>query len=342
MRKFILGLSLISAVLFVGCGDKKVENKIKEQVKYVTTETVENREMSSVFKSDAVLEASKMVDHKIEEGGTVVEILKRNGEVVKKGDIVMKLEDTETEAEYHSSESLYKVAKNNYEKFKKLYEKKLISYLEYVNYENNYVITKANYKNAKDNYEDLMKRSKINGVVGNLFSKVGDELDSESRLFTVVDSNIMEAYIGFPAELLSKIKVGGKLLIEVPSINKNYNGKIKEINPIADKVTKKYMIKVVMENKDNLVKDGMYSYATIPVEKNKVMAILDESIFVKDLLHYVYVVKDGIAKLVEVKIGAQNSLYTEIYSEKIKIGDKVVVKGIFGLEDGMKIKEKNN
>lgn len=346
MKKFILGLSLISAVLFVGCGGKKEESKIDEQIKYITTEAVQNREISSIFKSDAVLEAHKIVDHKIEKGGTVTQILKKNGEKVKEGEVVIKLEDTETEEEYYSTKALYTVAKNNYEKFKKLYEKKLISYLEYVDYENNFTTAKANYENAKDNYEDLTKKAKIDGVVGNLFSKIGDELDPKSTLFTVVDDSLIESYVGFPAEWLNKIKVGGELKIEVPSVNKIYNGKIEEINPIADKTTKKYMIKIAMENKKNTVKDGMYSYVTIPVGKNKVMTVPDESIFIKDLVHYIYVVKDDIAKLVEVETGSQNSPYTEIHSEEIKIGDKVVAKGIFGLEDGMKIKEnsieKNN
>jgi len=94
-----------------------------------------------------------------------------------------------------------------------------------------------------------------------------------------------------------------------------------------------------MENKDNLVKEGMYSYVTIPVGKNKVMTVPDESIFIKDLLHYVYIVRDGVVKLIEVETRSQNPPYTEIHSDKVKLGDRVVVKGIFGLEDGMKVKE---
>ncbi|MDP0493621.1 MAG: efflux RND transporter periplasmic adaptor subunit [Fusobacterium sp. JB021] len=339
MKKIILSLSLILTFLFVGCGDKKSENKPKEQIKYVKTEEVKEREISKIFKSDAVLEAHKIVDHKIEKGGTVVEILKKNGEKVKKGEIIMKLKDTSTEEEYYSTKSLYKVAENNYNKFKRLYNKKLISYLEYVNYENNYVTAKANYEKAKDNYEDLFKKAEINGIVGNLFSKIGDELDSNSVLFTIVDDSIIEAYVGFPAEWLNQIKVNGSVNINIPSINKKYNGNIVEINPIADKTTKKYMIKVAMNNEDNLIKDGMYSYITVPVGKNKTMTVSDESIFIKDLLHYVYIVRDGVARLVEVEIGSQNTPYTEISSDKIKLGDKVVVKGIFGLEDGMKVKE---
>ncbi len=149
----------------------------------------------------------------------------------------------------------------------------------------------------------------------------------------------MEAYVGFPAEWLTQIKVGGPLSIEVPAINKTLEGTILEINPIAESDTKKYKVKVGINNPDNLVKDGMYSYVTIPVGKVSAMSVPDESIFIRDLLSYVFIVKDGVAKRVQVQTGAQDSTYTVISSDEIKLGDKVVVNGLFGLEDGNKVTE---
>lgn len=338
MKKIIL--SLVLAIYIIGCGEKSEDAKIKEQKKYVTTETVEMREINNIFKSDAVLESFKRVDHQTKKGGTITEILKKNGEIVKKGDLIMRLTEAEIEEKYFSSEALYKIASNNYAKFKSLYEKKLISYLDYINYENLYIKAKAEYKTAKDNFEDLFKKAEISGLVGNLFEKVGEELPKETILFSIIDDSKMESYVGFPAEWLNKLEIGGKVKIEIPSIKKIYDGKIVEINPIADKTTKKYMIKVSTENKDRLIKEGMYSYVSIPTGKNIVMTVPDESIFIKDLISYVYIVKNGKAKILKVETGAQNFPYTEVYSKDLKVGDKVVVKGIFGLEDGMKVEEK--
>lgn len=337
--KKILCLSLISAFMFLGCGKKKEKAEVVEKPKYVITEPVQVRELSQTFRSDAVLEPEYKVDHSTEKGGTIEKIFKKNGEYVKKGEIVMKLSDADTEASYNSTKSLYNVAKNNYNKFKRLYDEQLISYLEYVEYENAYSTAKANFDVAKNNYNKLFRKADINGVVGNLFGKVGNEVEGNTTIFTVVDDNIMESYVGFPAEWLGQVKVGGPLSVEIPAIGKTLDGQILEINPIAESNTKKYKLKIGVKNTDNLIKDGMYSYVTIPVGKVSAMSVPDESIFIRELLSYIFVVKDGVARRVEVKTGAQDSTYTVISSKDIKTGDKVVVKGLFGLEDGNKVTE---
>ncbi|WP_300331083.1 efflux RND transporter periplasmic adaptor subunit [Fusobacterium sp.] len=339
--KKILCLSLISAFMFLGCGKKKEEVKIVEKAKYVVTEPVEVRELSQTFRSDAVLEPEYKVDHTTEKGGTIEEIYKKNGEYVKKGEIVMKLSDADTEASYNSTKALYNVARNNYVKFKRLYDEQLISYLEYVDYENAYSTAKANFDVAKNNYNKLFRKADISGTVGNLFGKVGNEVDGNTTIFTVIEDKLMEAYVGFPAEWLGQIQVGGPLSVQIPAIGKTLEGKILEINPIAESNTKKYKVKLGVNNSDNLIKDGMYSYVTIPVGKVSAMSVPDESIFIRDLLSYVFIVKDGVAKRVEVKTGAQDSKYTIISSKDIKTGDTVVVKGLFGLEDGNKVTSSN-
>lgn len=350
--KKLFYLALASLLLFAGCG-KKEEAQPVEKIKYVTTEPAQIRKMSQIFRTDAVLEPEGKIVHTTEQGGTIEKILKRNGDRVKKGEVVMELTDSATEstyfsakANYVSSEASYKIAENNYKKFKTLYEKQLISYLDYVDYENAYVnakgayeSAKANYENAQNDYNKLFRKADIDGVVGNLFGKVGNEVSSSEEVFTVVDDDVMESYVGFPAEWLSQIKVGGPVTVEVAAAGKTVEGKILEINPIADASTKKYMIKVGIDNADKAVKDGMYAFVTVPVGEVDVLSVKDEGIFIRELLSYVYKVEDGTVKRVEVKTGATNPPYTALLSDTIKEGDRVVVEGIFGLEEGDKVQE---
>lgn len=346
-------LVFVLMLILVGCGKEKEEQVIEKPVKYVVTEGVAVRTMNQVFRTDAVLEPKEKVNHQTEKGGTIEKILKKNGDKVKKGELVMVLSDSTTEsayftakANYASSKAAMEIAKNNYEKFKKLYNEELVSYLEYVNYENNYISArgayesaKASYESAKSDYDKLSRKAEISGVVGNLFGKVGNKVSATDTLFTVIDDSSMEAYIGFPAEWLNQIKLGEEVQVEVPDINKTLVGKIIEINPIAENDTKKFKIKVAINNNDKVVKDGMYSFITVPAGKIESLSVSDEAIFVRNLLSYVYKVENGVAKRIEVSTGATNLPYTQISSEDIKEGDKIVVKGIFGLEEGDKVEE---
>ena len=352
MKKIFL-TALAAAVMFAGCGKEKEEAKPVEKIKYVVTEPAQIRKMSQIFKTDAVLEPEGKIDHKTEKGGTIAKILKRNGDSVKKGEIVMKLTDSATEstylsakASYASAEAAYKIARNNYSKFKQLYEKDLISYLEYVDYENTYVnakgsyeSAKASFENAKNDYDKLFRKADIDGIVGNLFGKEGNEVSADDVVFTVIDDNVMESYVGFPAEWLTQIQVGGPVTVEVPAAGKTIEGKILEINPIADSGTKKFKIKIGIENNDRAVKDGMYAYATIPVGEVEVLSTKDSAVFIRELISYVYKVEDGKVRRIEVKPGATNPPYTALLSDTIKEGDTIVVDGVFGLEEGDKVQE---
>lgn len=352
MKKIFL-TALAAAVMFAGCGKEKEEAKPVEKIKYVVTEPAQIRKMSQIFKTDAVLTPEGKIDHKTEKGGTIEKILKRNGDAVKKGELVMELSDSATESAYlsakanfASSEASYKIARNNYNKFKKLYDKELISHLEYVEYENAYVnakgayeSSKAAFENAKNDYNKLFRKADIDGIVGNLFGKEGNEVSADEVVFTVVDDDNMESYVGFPAEWLGQIKVGGPVTVEVPAAGKTLEGKILEINPIADTETKKFKIKFGIENKDRAVKDGMYAYATVPVGEVNVLSTKDSAVFIRELLSYVYKVEDGRARRIEITTGATNQPYTAITSDTIKEGDIIVVDGIFGLEEGDKVEE---
>ena len=346
-------LVFILLLILVGCGKKQETKQIEAKVKYVVTQPVQYREMNQVFRSDAILEPHGKVDHKTEKGGTIEKILKKNGDKVNKGDLVMILKDGPTEsayftakANYASSKSAMEIAKNNYEKFKKLYSQQLVSYLEYVNYENNYInargafeAAQAKFESAKSDYDKLRRKADISGVVGNLFGKVGNKVSASDTLFTVIDDSSMESYVGFPAEWLDQIKVGLGVDITIPDIDKSFKGRIVEINPIAQADTKKFMIKIAVDNKDRAIKDGIYSYVLVPAGKTRALSIEDEAVFVRNLLSYVYKIEDGVAKRIEVKQGATNLPYTQISSPDIKEGDRVVVKGVFGLEEGDKVEE---
>ncbi len=352
MKKAKYLLSILMLIL-VGCGKEEEKKVIEKPAKYVVTEEIKTREMSQVFRSDAVLEPKDKIDHQTEKGGTIEKILKKNGDKVKKGELVMVLSDSATEsayftakANYASSKASMEIAKNNYEKFKKLYDEQLVSYLEYINYENNYInakgayeSAKANYESAKSDYDKLYRKAEISGTIGNLFDKVGKKVAATDTVFTVIDDSSMETYVGFPAEWLDEIDLGLEVKVEVPDINKTLTGKIVEINPIAEADTKKFKIKVAIDNKDQAIKDGMYSFVTVPSGKIDTLSVKDEAIFVRNLLSYVYKVENGVATRIEVETGATNLPYTQITSKELKEGDKIVVKGIFGLEEGDKVEE---
>ena len=364
--KKILTIFLAASLLLVACGKDKEEEKKDTKQEVVTTEeqqavkTVEvaavtKREMSKLFESSAVWEPLAKVDFSTDKGATVEKIYKKNGEYVKKGEVIVKLSDAQTEADflqakanYQSATSNYNIARNNYQKFKTLYDKQLISYLEFSNYEatftsaqGNLEVAKAAYMNAQNSYSKLVARAEISGVVGNLFIKEGNDIAAKEVLFTILNDKQMQSYVGITPEAISKVKIGDEINVRIDALAKEYKAKITELNPIADSTTKNFKVKLALDNPDEEIKDGMFGNVIIPVGESSVLSIEDEAIVTRDLVNYVFKYEDGKAKQVEVTVGATNLPYTEISSPEIKEGDKIIVKGLFGLQNNDKVEIKN-
>ena len=364
--KKILTIFLAASLLLVACGKDKEEEKKDTKQEVVTTEeqqavkTVEvaavtKREMSKLFESSAVWEPLAKVDFSTDKGATVEKIYKKNGEYVKKGEVIVKLSDAQTEADflqakanYQSATSNYNISRNNYQKFKTLYDKQLISYLEFSNYEatftsaqGNLEVAKAAYMNAQNSYSKLVARAEISGVVGNLFIKEGNDIAAKEVLFTILNDKQMQSYVGITPEAISKVKIGDEINVRIDALAKEYKAKITELNPIADSTTKNFKVKLVLDNPDEEIKDGMFGNVIIPVGESSVLSIEDEAIVTRDLVNYVFKYEDGKAKQVEVTVGATNLPYTEISSPEIKEGDKIIVKGLFGLQNNDKVEIKN-
>ena len=364
--KKILIIFLAASLLLVACGkDKEEEKKDTKQevvateeqqaVKTVEVAAVTKREMSKLFESSAVWEPLAKVDFSTDKGATVEKIYKKNGEYVKKGEVIVKLSDAQTEADflqakanYQSATSNYNISRNNYQKFKTLYDKQLISYLEFSNYEatftsaqGNLEVAKAAYMNAQNSYSKLVARAEISGVVGNLFIKEGNDIAAKEVLFTILNDKQMQSYVGITPEAISKVKIGDEINVRIDALAKEYKAKITELNPIADSTTKNFKVKLVLDNPDEEIKDGMFGNVIIPVGESSVLSIEDEAIVTRDLVNYVFKYEDGKAKQVEVTVGATNLPYTEISSPEIKEGDKIIVKGLFGLQNNDKVEIKN-
>ena len=364
--KKILTIFLAASLLLVACGkDKEEEKKDTKQevvateeqqaVKTVEVAAVTKRAMSKLFDSSAVWEPLAKVDFSTDKGATVEKIYKKNGEYVKKGEVIVKLSDAQTEADflqakanYQSATSNYNISRNNYQKFKTLYDKQLISYLEFSNYEatftsaqGNLEVAKAAYMNAQNSYSKLVARAEISGVVGNLFIKEGNDIAAKEVLFTILNDKQMQSYVGITPEAISKVKIGDEINVRIDALAKEYKAKITELNPIADSTTKNFKVKLVLDNPDEEIKDGMFGNVIIPVGESSVLSIEDEAIITRDLVNYVFKYEDGKAKQVEVTVGATNLPYTEISSPEIKEGDKIIVKGLFGLQNNDKVEIKN-
>jgi len=87
----------------------------------------------------------------------------------------------------------------------------------------------------------------------------------------------------------------------------------------------------------------MYIHTTVPVGKEKVVAVPYQSVLKLSGSNdrYLFLNEDGYAKRVSVEIGQRFNKYIEVFAEDVREGKEVVVQGQNGLIDGTKVQVLN-
>ncbi len=351
MKKALL---LIMVILSLGaCGKAEkgggtVPATEKEEVyKSVRIEEIRKRDIVRNDISSGIIDPINEVAQVTETGGDIVEINYRNGDRVKAGDIIVRLRDQNVSSTYLSAEadlisakSDYETKEINFKKFEKLYAENLISEDEFLSVRNAYNqsrstlrMTEANYLKVKEDYDNLTMRAKISGVVTDMDVKLYEKIVKDTKIFTVVDDTIMRINTAVSGGEVNSLKVGGKAIISPEGMTESFEGRVYEINPVADPVSKKFAVKVELPNKSGELKKGMYSRVTIQTGEREGFVVPLESVVVKDLYSYIFIEEDGRAKQVRVERGYSQLRSVEVVSSELPDNFNVVVEGQFLLED---------
>lgn len=112
-------------------------------------------------------------------------------------------------------------------------------------------------------------KSTISGIVLNRYLEVGEWVSPGTKLISVADLDDMYAYVYVSQETMANLKVGDKVVGEIPEINNgHFEGVIRKINEEAEFTPKNvqtrsertrlvYGVKVALPNQDRKLKPGM-------------------------------------------------------------------------------------
>lgn len=182
--------------------------------------------------------------------------------------------------------------------------------------------------------------SPISGRVVDKPIEVGSVVNTRQMLFTIADLNRLIIQTSISELLLSKIKQGQKIQVNVYAYpERNYAGTVSLINPQVDPATRTVGLEVRIENTRGELKPGMMATLIFVTErKEQALTVPNDVLIIKpNGDQSVFVVKDSTAAERKVVTGIETKTATEIL-QGITAGEKVVTMGQELLKDGMKVK----
>ncbi|MCK4755224.1 MAG: HlyD family efflux transporter periplasmic adaptor subunit, partial [Calditrichia bacterium] len=126
----------------------------------------------------------------------------------------------------------------------------------------------AQIKSINKKIKDARVKSPANGIITTIYYEAGEAIPQFSPIMEIIDIKDMEVKIYISAELLSKIKYGQEVTVNVDGLNETMKGQIIWVSPKAEFTPKTiltpntrtslvYAIKISIPNEDDILKHGM-------------------------------------------------------------------------------------
>ena len=183
--------------------------------------------------------------------------------------------------------------------------------------------------------------STINGFVGRVTVDVGESVDANTKVATVVGPDQMRIKIDMPENYLKEIEIGKRIPFGIEMLpDEVFEGEIASVSKDIDIVSRSARVELIVDNPDQKLVHGMFAKFEIPMEtrKNSLTVPISAVSWEADK-QYAYKLEGGRVKKVEVSTGLRNTTRVEIVSG-LEDGDIVAVEGLIGLKEGEGVEAK--
>lgn len=363
MRQKKMLLIAAAAAILVSCGSKG-SMKFGDNEYPVRTVGTQDAALESSY--PATIKGIQDVEIRPKVSGFITEVRVKEGQTVGAGQVLFVIDNVtyqaavrQAKAAVNTATAALNTAKLTYENSKKLYESNIIGNYELQSAQNSYesavaqlAQANASLASAEENLSYCYVKSPANGVVGSLPYKVGAlvSASSASALTTVSDINTVEVYFSMTEKdvlELAKSHEGMAAAISAyPPVKfllatgeyYDQEGKVVKASGVIDPSTGSTQMIAHFANPKHLLKSGSSGSIVIPHTATDAIVIPQEAVSQVQDKYFVYIVgADNKVSYTEVTIDPNDDGKNYIITSGLKKGDRIVVKGITSLTDGMEI-----
>lgn len=223
------------------------------KVNYETTKKTFDKNQT-LYNSQSISEQSYLqIKNQLESADNAYKGAQKALTLAKKG---ADIEDIKTlKASLDEAQGNYKVNKNMVDQ--KIWDYDISSAQSAMN------AAKAVYDLSKQKYNELSVVAECSGMIVSLDIDEGNKVAPAKSLFSIISIDTMTLKVGIDEKYIANFNKNSKVDVFVSSLNKHFQGNIASINPRANEKTKKFEVKIKVNNTNHLIKEGMHGEVTI-------------------------------------------------------------------------------
>lgn len=354
-RKLLVGIAFVLVVLVVLGGVKVMQIRAimavppPPQVETIATAVAHKETWADTLSAVGSVSAAEGVTVAPEIAGTVSEIDFESGAAVKQGDLLLRLDASTEEAQLRAAQAQADLARVTAERERKLAADKTASQSELDQAEAAWKQSVANVDNIRAVIDKKTIRAPFAGKLGIRLVNLGEQLDVGKGIVSLQSLAPIFVDFSLPQQDFAQLRTGLKVQAVADAYPTNqFQGEISAINPDLDESTRSVRVRARFENKDELLRAGMFARVTVVLPQEKpVLVIPATAILSAPYGDSVFIVKpDGsgtnlVVQQTFVRTGRVHGDFISVESG-LNAGDRVATYGIFKLRNHMNVRENND
>jgi membrane fusion protein (multidrug efflux system) len=198
--------------------------------------------------------------------GTVEEIYFDNGAEVNAGDVILTLNSAPDRAELKALEAAAELAAIELRRANSLVESRNISKSELDQRQSQLHQARARVEAQKARIEQKALRAPYSGRLGIRRYNVGDYVQAGDTIIELQSLDKLYANFTLPEQYSGQVDTGMTVQANLQALGgEEFEGLITAIAPLIDPETRNFAVQATLENRDELLKPGMFASLTLPI-----------------------------------------------------------------------------
>lgn len=342
LKKILFGLP-VGAILLTGCTSGE-QNKLSEnqpeavRVKVLEIGTSPGSESQSYI---ATIEESVLVPLSFLAVGTVDKVLVDEGQSVNQGQLLAVLNSENYQNAYKIALSKENQAQDAFNRLEPVYKKGSLPEVKFVEIQTGLEMAKSTVLMSKKTLADCKLFAPTSGIIGKRMLEPGMSVLPGNPVFRLVKIEKVNANVPVPENEIASMKRGQKALVQVSALgDQKFEGEVKEIGMLSNPLSHTYMVKIELNNPDNLLRPGMVCKVNInnSLLENRIIVPLSAVQIDGNGEKYVFIANSSTGKVMKklVKVGPLNYNGVVINSG-LSVNDLLITEGFQKLSENSTI-----
>ena len=295
---------------------------------------VGRRGIAASYAGTAALEPRAESQVVAKTSGVALQVLVEEGQTVKAGQPLVRLDPDRARLAVAQNEALLRKIETSYNRARQLVGQQLISAGEVDQMRYDLAQARAAYDLARLELSYTTVVAPISGVVASRDIKPGNFVQINSPIIRIVDSSRLEATLNVPERELAKLRAGQAVSLMADALpGRSFEGVVDRVSPVVDTGTGTFRVVASFTGEEDLTA-GMFARVSINYDQRADALVVPRNALLEDGGEpAVYVVRDGHAARVPLKLGYNDAGWMEV-REGLAEGDAVVVAGKAALREG--------